>query len=86
MKHVCPHTGAVASKTKNMTTTPPSAEMVAAAELVRQAKAAGLDLTGPDGLLKQFTKTVLETALNEEMAEHLGREKHEKTEGARACV
>ena len=33
-------------------------------------------LTGPDGLLKQFTKNVLETALNEEMTEHLGHEKN----------
>lgn len=46
---------------------PPSAEAAAAAELVRLAKEQGLSLTGPDGLLKQFTKTVLETALNEEM-------------------
>ena len=53
--------------------------MVAAAELVRQAKAAGLDLTGPDGLFEQFTKTVLETALNEEMKEHLGQETHTKS-------
>jgi putative transposase len=75
---------AMASKTRKKTGGEPSAEMVAATELVRQAKAAGLDLTGPDGLLKQFTKTVLETALNEEMTEHLGREKHAKTEGGRA--
>jgi putative transposase len=34
-------------------------------------------LTGPDGLLKQLTKTVVETALNEEMTEHLGYEKHD---------
>jgi len=33
-------------------------------------------LAGPDGLLKLFTKNVLETALNEEMAEHLGHEKN----------
>ena len=33
-------------------------------------------MTGPDGLLKQLTKTVLETALNQEMTEHLGHEKH----------
>ncbi|WP_410055743.1 hypothetical protein [Rhodococcus sp. WS3] len=46
---------------------PPSAEAAAAAELVRLAKEQGLSLTGPDGLLKQFTKSVLETALNEEM-------------------
>ena len=54
-----------------------SAEQQAAAELVRVAKAQGLSLTGPDGLLKQLTKTVLETALNEEMTEHLGYEKHD---------
>lgn len=49
-----------------------SAEAQAAAELVRLAKEQGLSLTGPDGLLKQLTKAVLETALNEEMNEHLG--------------
>ncbi|MEA9985797.1 IS256 family transposase [Subtercola sp. RTI3] len=54
----------------------PSAEETAAKELVRMAAEQGLSLTGPDGLLKQFTKTVLETALNEEMTEHLGHEKH----------
>jgi len=53
----------------------PSAEEIAARELVRLAKEQGLSLTGPDGLLKQFTKSVLETALNEEMTEHLGHEK-----------
>src|SRR5215213_520344 len=55
----------------------PSAEQQAAAELVRQAREQGLSLTGPDGLLKQLTKTVLETALNEEITEHLGYEKHD---------
>jgi putative transposase len=54
-----------------------SAEQQAAAELVRQARERGLALTGPDGLLKQLTKTVLETALTEEMTEHLGYEKHD---------
>lgn len=57
--------------------TPPSAEEAAAAELVRFAKEQGLSLTGPDGLLKQFTKSVLETALNEEMTEHLGHDKNQ---------
>ena len=57
----------------------PSAEAAAAAELVRLAKEQGLSLTGPDGLLKQFTKTVLETALNEEMTEHLGHDKNQAT-------
>src|ERR1700710_722472 len=54
----------------------PSAEETAARELVRLAREQGLSLTGPDGLLKQFTKTVVETALNEEMTEHLGHDKH----------
>ena len=53
-----------------------SAEAQAAAQLVRLAKEQGLSLTGPGGLLKQFTKSVLETALNEEMTEHLGHEKN----------
>jgi len=54
-----------------------SAEQRAAIELVRLARAQGLSLTGPDGLLKQLTKTVIETALSEEMTEHLGYEKHD---------
>jgi putative transposase len=54
-----------------------SDEQRAAVELVRMAKEQGLSLTGPDGLLKQLTKTVLELALNEEMTEHLGYEKHD---------
>lgn len=55
----------------------PSAEEQAAAELVRLAKEQGLSLTGPDGLLKLITKRVLETALNEEMTEHLGHAKNQ---------
>src|SRR5215475_6611893 len=54
-----------------------SAEQQAAAELVRLAKQQGLSLTGPDGLLKQLTKAVLETSLNEELTEHLGYRKHD---------
>lgn len=57
------------------------AELAAARELVRQAKEQGLSLTGPDGLLKQLTKTVLETALNEELTEHLGHDKHAPSTG-----
>lgn len=53
-----------------------SPEQAAAAEMVAVARRKGLDLTGPDGLLKLFTKNVLETALNEEMTEHLGHEKN----------
>jgi len=53
-----------------------SPEQAAAAAMVAEARERGLALTGPDGLLKLFTKTVLETALNEEMTEHLGHEKN----------
>ena len=58
----------------------------AARELVRLAREQGLSLTGPDGLLKQLTKTVIETALNEEMTEHLGYEKHDRQARARAAA
>jgi len=54
----------------------PTAEQKLAEELVARAREQGVALTGPDGLLKQLTKTVLETALNQEMTEHLGHDKH----------
>jgi transposase-like protein len=54
----------------------PTAEEKVAEELVARAREQGLSLTGPDGLLKQLTKAVLETALNQEMTEHLGHDKH----------
>jgi transposase-like protein len=63
-----------------------SAEQKAAVELVRLAQEQGLSLTGPDGLLKQLTKTVLEAALNEEMTEHLGYEKHDPPEAGSGNV
>lgn len=44
--------------------------------MVADARARGLALTGPDGLLKLFTKSVLEAALQEELTEHLGHEKN----------
>ncbi|MGA6970159.1 MAG: IS256 family transposase [Candidatus Binatus sp.] len=54
----------------------PTAEQAAAEELVRRAREQGLSLTGPDGLLKQLTKVVIETALDQELTEHLGHEKN----------
>src|SRR5215471_12697956 len=54
----------------------PTAEQKLAEELVARAREQGVSLTGPGGLLKQLTKTVLETALNQEMTEHLGHDKH----------
>lgn len=46
------------------------------AELVARAHAGGGDLVGPDGLLAEVTKRVLETGLEVEMSEHLGYDKH----------
>jgi transposase-like protein len=54
----------------------PTAEQAAAEELVRRAREQGLSLTGPDGLLKQLTKVVIETALDQELTEHLGHERN----------
>jgi putative transposase len=52
------------------------AELAAVEDLVRQARQAGVALTGPAGLLKAMTKTVIEAALEEEIADHLGYDKH----------
>jgi putative transposase len=48
-----------------------------ARELVERARAEGVDLVGPGGLLSGLTKTVLETALEAEITEHLGYDKHD---------
>ncbi|WP_171944466.1 transposase, partial [Mycobacterium ulcerans] len=45
---------------------------------VRQAREAGVGLTGPGGLLKAMTKTVIEIALDEELSEHLGYDRHDR--------
>lgn len=55
---------------------PGEAERAAIREMVKTAKDRGLALTGPDGLLKIMTKTVPESALDEELTAHLGYEKH----------
>jgi putative transposase len=44
-------------------------------ELVERAREQGVSLVGPDGLLAGVTRTVLQTALDAEMTEHLGYEK-----------
>src|SRR3954468_8464570 len=68
--------GVSLEKTIKKIASPVEAERVAIRELVLAARARGEELTGPDGLLKVLTKTVLETALEEELAEHLGYDKH----------
>jgi transposase-like protein len=46
-------------------------------QLLGKAQEQGAELLGPDGLLSQVTKAVLERALAEEMTGHLGYEKHD---------
>jgi putative transposase len=46
-------------------------------QLLAKAEAEGVELLGPQGLLSQVTKAVLERALAEEMTEHLGYDKHD---------
>src|SRR3954454_9210073 len=58
-----------------------AAERAAVRELVRAARGRGEDITGPDGLLKSITATVLESALEEEMTDHLGHPKHQAPTG-----
>ena len=47
-----------------------------AEQLLAQAREQGVELVGPGGLLNQLTKKVLETALEAEMSDHLGYDKH----------
>jgi putative transposase len=46
-------------------------------QLVAQAREQGLDLVGEGGLLQQLTKRVLESALEGEISDHLGYDKHD---------
>ena len=47
------------------------------AMLVDRARCQGLQLTGEGGLLQQLTKRVLESALEGEITDHLGYDKHD---------
>jgi putative transposase len=54
-----------------------AAEEDLARSLMERAKAEGVSLVGPGGLLSGLTKTVLETALEAELSEDLGYEPHD---------
>jgi putative transposase len=56
---------------------PPLVDEQLADELLGRAQAQGAELLGPDGLLSQVTKAVLERALGEELSQHLGYDKHD---------
>jgi putative transposase len=77
MAGTMPGMSSLAKRIDRTTVNAAEAERAAIREMVRSAKERGLDITGPHGLLKLLTKTVLETALEEEMTEHLGYEKHD---------
>jgi putative transposase len=47
-------------------------------QLVEQARAKGLQLSGEGGLLQQLTKRVLESAMEGEITDHLGYDKHDR--------
>ena len=47
------------------------------AQLVGRARAGGLALTGEGGLLAQLTKRLVESALEGEITDHLGYERHD---------
>jgi Transposase and inactivated derivatives len=46
-------------------------------QLTERARAEGLQLTGEGGLLSRLTKTVIESALEGELDDHLGYSKHD---------
>ena len=48
--------------------------------LVDQAREQGLELTGEGGLLAELTKRVLESALEGEITDHLGYDRHARTD------
>lgn len=53
------------------------AQRAALREMVKTATARGDAVTGPNGLLADLTKLVIEIALDEEMSAHLGYDKHD---------
>jgi putative transposase len=60
------------AKKRTSSSTASANERAAIAELAKAARERGDDITGPEGLLKSITATVLEAALEEEMTDHLG--------------
>jgi transposase-like protein len=57
--------------------TPAGVDAALVGQLVAQAREQGLQLSGEGGLLQQLTKIVLESALDGEITDHLGYDKHD---------
>src|SRR5215468_658356 len=66
-----------AAKTTADAAVPDAAELELAKQLAERARAEGLSLTGPGGLLGRLTKVVLEGALEGELDAHLGYSRHD---------
>jgi putative transposase len=62
---------------RSTTTTPASVDAELVGRLVAQAREQGLQLSGEGGLLQQLTKIVLESALDGELTDHLGYDRHD---------
>src|SRR5215211_1876049 len=70
--------GQLVSDTTTVTPVPGSSfDEQVAQDLLERARREGVSLVGPGGLLAGLTKTVLETALEAELTDHLGYEKHD---------
>ena len=65
------------SATLNMPAVVPPDLSDLAEQLVAAAAGQGIDLTGENGLLTALTRQVLQSALEVEMAHHLGYDKHD---------
>src|SRR6478736_2840454 len=62
----------------SMVSSPTPEELATARELVRAAQARGVSFADTaDGVLRALTKMVVETALEEELSDHLGYDKHD---------
>lgn len=69
-------TASVAKK-RDPGATPEGVDAELVGRLVEQARVAGLQLTGDGGLLQQLTKRVIEAAMDGEITDHLGYDKHD---------
>ena len=58
-------------------TAPAGVDPALVGQLVAQAREQGLQLSGEGGLLQQLTKIVLESALDGEITDHLGYDRHD---------
>ena len=72
-------TEAVVAESDNPATQAAGVDQELVGRLVAQARELGVDLSGEGGRLQQLTKRGLEPALEGEITDHLGRDRHERT-------